>query len=330
MGKLLFKLERKYGQYAIRNLSLILIICYCIGFILELLSGILNIDFVGYMCMNPYLILHGQVWRLVSWLIIPPEQFSIFTVIMLYFYYSIGRNLENTWGDFRYNVYIFSGILFTIISAFVLYGGAYFVFRKELAEGIYTAKQLFTQPYDIINPYSGAVVLFPCFWFKGISTYYISMSIFLAYAITFPENRVMLMFFIPIKVKVLGIIYAVIIAFNAFDYVIDKRYYMAVIIVASMLNAFIFFLSTRQYNKISPREIKRRSDFRRKVQWAKANMGHEATHNGKTVITRHKCAICGATELDGDNMEFRFCSKCDGNYEYCNNHLYTHEHVRRI
>ena len=44
---------------------------------------------------------------------------------------------------------------------------------------------------------------------------------------------------------------------------------------------------------------------------------------------RHKCAICGRTELDSPELEFRYCSKCEGNYEYCSDHLFTHEHVRR-
>lgn len=29
------------------------------------------------------------------------------------------------------------------------------------------------------------------------------------------------------------------------------------------------------------------------------------------------------------NLDFRFCSKCDGNYEYCSDHLFTHQHVRK-
>ena len=44
-------------------------------------------------------------------------------------------------------------------------------------------------------------------------------------------------------------------------------------------------------------------------------------------VTRHKCAICGKSEKDDPNLEFRFCSKCNGNYEYCSEHLYTHTHV---
>ena len=43
---------------------------------------------------------------------------------------------------------------------------------------------------------------------------------------------------------------------------------------------------------------------------------------------RHRCAVCGRTELDDPTLEFRFCSKCNGNYEYCQDHLFTHEHVK--
>ena len=41
---------------------------------------------------------------------------------------------------------------------------------------------------------------------------------------------------------------------------------------------------------------------------------------------RHKCAICGRTENDDPNLSFRYCSKCTGNKEYCQDHLFTHTH----
>ncbi len=333
MNEFLFKAERKYGQYAIRNLSLIIVLLYCTGFVLELFSSIggVNIDILGYLSLNPYLILHGQVWRLVSWLLIPPDSFSPFIILVLYFYFSIGRSLEQVWGDFRYNIYFFSGILFTIIGAFIVYGLAFLIYDEELTSGIITAEELFTYVSikDVVNM---KYLILPGAWFRSISTYYLSISILLAYAMTLPEERILLMFFIPIRAKMLGIFYAVLIAFEVIEQIIVGNYCMVIIIVVSMLNAIIFFLLTKHYysrNKIKS-TYKRRADFTRKIRVAKVNMGQEAVHEGKTVFTRHKCAICGATELDGENIEFRFCSKCDGNYEYCSNHLYTHEHVKKI
>ncbi len=76
---------------------------------------------LGYLSLDPGLILHGQVWRIFTWILIPPSSLDIFTIIMLYFYYSIGSTLERTWGTFRYTLYIVSGLLFMIIGAFILY-----------------------------------------------------------------------------------------------------------------------------------------------------------------------------------------------------------------
>ena len=323
MGRLLFKLERKYGKYAIPNLSLILIVCYIVGYIIQFI----NADALQWLSLNPYMIVHGQVWRILSWVFIPPENLSFWTIIMLYFYYSIGRSMESVWGDFRYNVYIFSGIIFTILGSFIIYGIAYIQFADEIKEGLFKAEELFA--------YSGYVegnniVALPGSWFMGVSTFYICMSIFLAYASTFPNMQVLIMFIIPVRVKILGIIEVAFLGLMMILSLAGGRWYDVVIILMSLLNFLIFFFTTKDiFGKRRPSDFRRQREYRNKVRWAKVNMGREATHEGKTVITRHKCAICGRTELDGD-IEFRFCTKCDGNYEYCMDHLYTHTHVKRI
>ena len=86
-------------------------------------------------------------------------------------------------------------------------------------------------------------------------------------------------------------------------------------IVLSLANVILFFLMTRNYNRINPREIHRKQQFK---QQTKIRMPGQ---------TRHRCAVCGRTEADGENLEFRYCSKCAGNLEYCQDHLYTHKHV---
>ncbi len=121
--------ERKFGKYAIKNLSFVLVICYAVGYLLEMLdrSGRL----VFYLTLDPYAILHGQVWRLFTWILIPPESGNLFfTLIMLYFYCSIGTTLERTWGTYRYNVYLFQGMLFTIAGSFLMMGYHY-VFHPD-------------------------------------------------------------------------------------------------------------------------------------------------------------------------------------------------------
>ena len=166
------RFERKFGKYAIRNLSVVLVCCYAIGYTLQFIVPWIAI----YLSLDPYAILHGQVWRLVTWILIPPDSSNIFlTLLMLYFYCSIGTTLERTWGTYRYNVYIFSGMLFTIIGSFLMMGCAY----------------LFMQETMLAN---GGPAEFFRIGSMYVSTYYINMSIFLAFAATFPDVSVLLMF----------------------------------------------------------------------------------------------------------------------------------------
>lgn len=289
--------ERKFGKYAIQNLSFVLVICYAVGYLLELFdrSGLL----ISYLTLNPYAILHGQVWRLVTWVLIPPSSGGLFfTLLMLYFYCSIGTSLERTWGTYRYNVYLFQGMLFTIAGSFLLMGYCY-LFKPEIS--------LLGAVLTIDTPQEYFTVISMVF-----STYYINMSIFLAYAATFPNAQVLLMFIIPIRVKWLGIIYAVMLLFQF----LGSTVYGKFAIGASLLNFVVFFLTSRNMMHLNPKQIHRRQEFKRDVR-------------RNTGITKHKCAICGRTEVDSPQMQFRFCSKCDGNYEYCEEHLYTHTHIKR-
>ena len=114
--------ERKFGKYAVRDLSLKLIILYLAGYALYFF----NSQIIFYLTLNPYAIVHGQIWRIFSWLLIPPSTSNLFFIaIMMFFYYSIGTSLERVWGTWRYNVFIFTGILLTVAASFVWMGFSY-------------------------------------------------------------------------------------------------------------------------------------------------------------------------------------------------------------
>lgn len=287
----LYKLERKFGRYAIQRLPLIMIMCYGVGYLIALI----NANFLNYLTLEPYYILHGQIWRIVTWILIPPSSSNIFFVLItLMFYYSIGMQLERVWGTFFYNLYILSGMLFTVVGVLILYGVLYGVYQGPVS-------------------------------FGGIvTTYYINMSIFLAYAATFPENEVLLMFILPIKVKWLGIVYAALIVYDMLS--IGNLVYAAVI-VFSMLNFILFFFLIKKSSHLSRAQRNVRKNFRQQTAFGAGSNAH--MKSGNSAISRHKCAVCGQTELTNPNLSFRFCTKCDGNYEYCENHIFTHTHVHR-
>lgn len=279
------KFEKKFGKYAISNLSLILILCYVVGYIIELI----NADFLLYLTLNPYAILHGQIWRIFTWIIIPPSSLDPFTIIMLLFYYNIGTSLERTWGTYRYNVYLLSGMFFTVLGSFAWLAVEFFMGGPAMnLSYISTLASLY------------------------FSTYYINMSIFLAFAATFPEVQVLLMFIIPVKVKWLGILYGLVLVY---DFLFAGSLVTRIAIASSLLSFVIFFFTSRSHIHMSPKQMKRRAEFKQDIR-----------RNSR--VTKHKCAICGQTEDDDPSLEFRFCSKCNGNYEYCQQHLFTHTHVQ--
>lgn len=283
------KLERKLGKYAIPNLTVILLLCYVVGYVIELI----NPNFLDFLTLNPYLILKGQVWRLVTWIVIPPSSLDMFTLIMLLFYYSIGTTLERTWGTYRYNVYIFSGIFFTILASFLAMGSVYLMYGNDFVLASADEKA----------------------WFFGMlaysfGTYYICLSIYLAYAATYPDAMVLFMFFIPVKMKWMGIFNLILLVISF----IQGAIYTKFAVGAALLTFGIFYFTNIKRLR-SPKQIKRQAQFKQEVR--------------KPVkITRHKCAICGRTDVDSPDLEFRFCSKCNGNYQYCQDHLFTHEHVK--
>lgn len=310
MGRWFYKLERKYGKYAISDLSRYMVAIYCIGAILELahMMGILQVDvYDQWLCLNMDAVFReGQVWRLFTFLLGPYTigknlgfVFSvIFFVIQFYLYLLFGRYLEKVWGSFRFNLYVFSGYLLNIIAALLLY----------------------------LSP-----LHFPIYY-AGME--YIFQTMFLAFAVYNPDMTFYLDFLIPVKAKWLAIFECVVLGWQvvrnlvagmiALGSPLTRSYGLlcisiAVAIIVSIANFLFFFMTTPDRKKISPREmhreVHRKREFRQKM-----------TRAG---TVRHQCAICGRNSEDFPQLEFRFCSKCEGNYEYCSDHLYTHQHVKK-
>lgn len=282
----LSKLERRFGKYAIPNLMFYIIIMYGAGFVLNLINPTF---YYQYLSLDATAILHGQIWRIITFMIQPPSTSLIFIIFALYLYYMIGVELERAWGAFRFNLYFFSGVIFHVIAEILVY--------------LFTGMSL------------------------PIDTWYLNMSLFFAFAALYPDVKFLLFFIIPIKVKWLALfdgayfVYTIILAFlpsyggSTFGVIYKAN---AVAAVVSILNFIIFFLGSRNMKQYSPKQVKRKKEFKQKMRPVNTYA------NG----ARHRCAVCGRTELENPDLEFRYCSKCNGNYEYCQDHLFTHTHVK--
>ena len=288
--KWLDRMEIRYGKYAISNLMYYIIMLYALGFVVEVVSPGL---YAATLALDAAAILRGEVWRIFTFIIQPPTGSFLFIFFSLYLYYTIGKMLEYQWGAFKFNLYFFSGLLLHVIICILIYA----VTGYNLSYG----------------------------------TMYLNMSLFFAFAALFPDVQFLLFFILPIKCKYLGYangLYFLITIVAGF--VVPDRsptwFSLArfgiiafpansVAALVSFLNFIIFFIAFRR-NRFSPKQIKRRKAYAKKVRAASAKS------------TQHRCAVCGRTEKDGADLEFRFCSKCNGNYEYCQNHLFSHTHVK--
>ena len=138
------------------------------------------------------------------------------------------------------------------------------------------------------------------------------MTIILAFAMTVPETQFYLYFAIPIKAKWIGIFDLVLLGLEFISASGPGR----VAIIMSILNFILFFFTGHPPVQMA-KQAKRRHDFTEKMRASSMNPERSI----------HRCAVCGRTEKDNPDLEFRYCSKCKGNLEYCQDHLYTHVHV---
>ena len=305
----IYKLERKFGKYAIPNLYLIVIVCLVTGYVIYFLAP----GLYSYLILSPYLIVvKHEYWRLFTWIFTVPYPISgavslIFLPVNMFFYYFLGKSLENYWGRFMYNLYVIGGAL--LIDVLVLLGGL--IYFNIIPGSIDTAAM------------SDAV-------FAGTNvTYYMLISIFLAFTVVGGNHTVYLYFLIPIKMKWLGYMDLIFLAY----YFVTGGVFTKLIVFGSVANYFIYYFINRNRTRPSLADRKRQREFDKAVkrgQAARVKRREPAAGDDNVIrfpgAAIHMCAVCGRTELDNPNLEFRFCSKCNGNFEYCSDHLYTHDH----
>src|SRR5271170_8047986 len=113
--KFLNRLERKFGDFAIPNLTVYLIVLQ--GFTWILLRA--RPELFPKLVLTHDGLMAGEVWRLLTILFIPPVTNLLFLFFFLYFFYLFGTMLEAQWGTFRYNLFILIGYLATISAAMI-------------------------------------------------------------------------------------------------------------------------------------------------------------------------------------------------------------------
>lgn len=160
------------------------------------------------------------------------------------------------------------------------------------------------------------------------SMYYVNMSMFFAFATLFPDLQFLLFFILPVKAKWLAWIDAAYFVIAIVQYLLHGYFLFALIPIIAVLNYLLFFASDigQLFSSLG-----RRTGFHTR---GRSGAGPKVVHfhNAKTKTKGqdaplHRCAVCGKTDQTDPQMEFRYCSRCNGYYCYCADHINAHIHI---
>jgi membrane associated rhomboid family serine protease len=268
-----YRFLNKHPRFGVPRLMLYIIIGNALVFLFS------QMDRTGmlawYLCFLPDRLLKGEVWRLVTFVFVPGTNRLLTLALELYFFYLIGSTLEKAWGPGKFTVYYLFGMALSI-----LYG---ILARLIAGAGL---------------PVTGT---------------YISLSMFFVYATLWPDNRILLFFIIPIKVKWLA-------WFEAALFLCSMILSRTLLPLVGIANYFLFcgdsLLASLKLFKL--RHSGSAARFQRDVRQAQKKQENR--------IYTQKCAVCGRTDTEHPELEFRYCSKCAGYHCFCSDHIYSHVH----
>ncbi|MBQ3135742.1 MAG: rhomboid family intramembrane serine protease [Oscillospiraceae bacterium] len=163
----------------------------------------------------------------------------------------------------------------------------------------------------------------PFRWYVGIvNMHYVNLSLFLAFASLYPDMQFRIYFIIPIRGKWLALVYAAMVVIDIVRFALAGQYVLAAVPVISLLNWLLFF-----WEDLVHGGQKARIRVQRKVTQKPVDLRAAQKQVQEQKGYLHKCCVCGITDADDRNMEFRYCSRCEGYHCYCADHINNHTHV---
>ncbi len=247
-------------------------------------------------------ILHrGEVWRLVTFIFASSAGMDLFNMLffalMLFFYFQIGRMMEAQWGRLKFNAYYFLGILILDAAALLLR--------------------------------------------VNITNEYLNLGLILSFATLMPEMQVYFFGIIPFRMKYLAWFYLFLLVYE----MLTTPFPALLMPLFGLANYFLFFgadvlgllpqalqrrrRTTRTKSTFTPPKPPRRKQSEPNPHWADGYRRQQSPHTQqKAQPYRHKCTVCGRTDVDHPELEFRYCSRCKGYYCYCQDHINNHVHIQ--
>lgn len=307
-------LRNRFERFCFRNRDKgipNLMLYIAIGNALVLLMSMFNGGSILYelLCFDKGKILQGQVWRLVTY-VFTQSGSGIIELIFLYFFYMLGRHVENSMGTFKFNLFYLSGVLLMDIFAMI--------FCPVVSEGAITSEE-----------YAYLSTVLPVYWQMA---YYLHLSLILTFATTHPDSQFVLFFIIPVKAWLIALIYLLLAFISVFNLSYPVIYFPHNLFPLVALGNYFLFMGKDIMNLI-PRtlQVKLSRLFKKKPKKAKVvpfpNAGSYETNAKAQAPYNHRCAVCGRTDTTNPELEFRYCSRCNGYHCYCEDHISNHTHI---
>lgn len=260
----------------------------CAGNAVVYLISLISNNFVLYnlLAFHRGAIMHGQVWRLITYPLTMYSANPLFFLIMLFCYYSIGKAMEYQWGTLKFNLFYLTGVVLMDVYA----------------------------------------VLFNC----TADVYYLNMSLFLSYATMFPQASFLLFFIIPVKAWIFALFDLIIILWG----VLGNHFPVNIFPLIALANYFLFFgadvlnLIPLSWRRKLPRTLRKKATASSPKVIVFTQKPNSGAPQNKSHDYTHKCSVCGRTDASNPELDFRYCSRCNGYYCYCEDHISNHEHVK--
>ena len=279
----------KHRSKGIPNLMLYITIGSAIVYLMSMIDQ--NAILYNILCFDRNRILQGEVWRLLTYVFTFTNNNIVLTAIGLICYFSLGRAMENAWGTLKFNLFYLTGVVLMDIYAIVFGGWA-----------------------DIT---------------------YLNMSLFLAYATLYPDTHFLLFFFIPVKAWIFAVFDLALTAYSVITLTAARLFPYSLFPLVAIANYFLFFgkdivnvipmswrVNLRRLFRKKPAKEKRTGT----IPFPTAGSYTASTATPKVSYT-HRCTICGRTDVSNPELEFRYCSRCNGYHCYCQDHISNHIHI---
>lgn len=308
-------LRRNFNRFCFQNRdkgipNLMLYICLGSGLMtfLNLMNG--GSFLYDLLCFDKSAILRGQVWRLVSWLL--TEQLGgnpLLSVLFLYFFYRLGSAVESSIGTFKFNLFYLIGVVLMDLFALI-----FCPTQDTVIGNMLLPPEIFT-------------------YFYSNMAYYLHLSMVLAFSTLYPDSQFLLFFVIPVKAWVLALIDLVLIAIDVFNMCYPVMIFPHCLFpLIGLLNYFIFFgpdisnLLPLSWRVKLRRKQKKHTPGPKVVPFTAQRSQSPVSDTVKLPYT-HRCTVCGRTDVSDPNLEFRYCSRCNGYHCYCEEHIGNHTHI---